>query len=104
MIADHIVKAKHDTLRINGYLEFYQTTYQTIRIPLFISSLWNTCYLFLAVILHHTHKVDYEQYCRTSEWFTPLNYIFLLSAMELVIIMSSYTNYISKYQKKLFSN
>lgn len=97
MTIDHIVKARHHNLRINGYLDFYQATYQLIRMPLFITSLWNTCYLLLAVILHHTHKVDYERYCRTSEWFTPLNYIFLLTVLELMIIVPAYINYISKY-------
>ncbi|EZA60398.1 hypothetical protein DMN91_010771 [Ooceraea biroi] len=96
MLTDHIVKIRHHKLRINGYLDFYQATYQLIRTPLFITSLWNTCYLFLAVILHHTHKVDYEQYCRASEWFTPLNYIFLLTTLELVITALAYTNYIKK--------
>ncbi|XP_020298741.1 transmembrane protein 192 isoform X2 [Pseudomyrmex gracilis] len=94
MVADHLVKTKHHKLRINGYLDFYQTTYRLIRIPFFITSLWNTCYLFLTVILHHTHKVDYEKYCRMSEWFTPLNYIFLLTSIELVIILPAYVNYI----------
>lgn len=97
MVADHVLKTRHHKLRINGYLDFYQTTYQEIRTPLFITSLWNTCYLLLAVILHHTHKVDYEQYCRASEWLTPLNYIFLLTTVELVIIVPVYINYISKY-------
>lgn len=100
MITDYLVKDRHHKLRINGYLEFYQSTYQYIRTPLFISSLWSTCYLLLAVILHHTHKIDYEEYCRKSEWFTPLNYILLLTTLELVIIVPAYINYISKYSSK----
>ncbi|KAK1132481.1 hypothetical protein K0M31_013865 [Melipona bicolor] len=96
MLTDHLVKAKHHKLRIYGYLEFYQSTYQQIRTPLFIASLWMTCYLLLAVILHHMHKVNYEEYCRASEWFTPLNYIVLLTTVELTIIISVYTNYIKK--------
>lgn len=99
MTTDHFVKAKHHKLRIYGYLDFYQSTYQRIRTPLFIASLWTTCYLLLAVILHHTHKVNYEQYCRASEWFTPLNYIVLLTTLELMIIIPSYVNYISKYRR-----
>lgn len=99
MLTDHLVRAKHHKLRIYGYLEFYQSTYQHIRTPLFIASLWITCYLLLAVILHHTHKVNYEEYCRSSEWFTPLNYIFLLTTLELMIIIPVYINYISKYTK-----
>lgn len=97
MVTDHIVKARHHKLRIEGYLDFYQMTYRLLRTPLFITSLWNVCYLLLAVILHHTHKVDYEQYCKASEWSTPLNYIFLLTNVELVIILPAYINYISKY-------
>lgn len=97
VVTDYFVKARHHKLRIDGYLDFYQVTYQQIRIPLFITSLWNTCFLFLALILHHTHKVDYEQYCRASEWLTPLNYIFLLTTVELAIIVPAYINYISKY-------
>lgn len=100
MVTDYIVKARHHKLRIDGYLDFYQTTYRLIRTPLFITSLWNTCYLLLAVILHHTHKIDYERYCKTSEWFTPLNYIFILTNLELVIIVPAYINYISKYLAK----
>ncbi|XP_053985360.1 transmembrane protein 192 isoform X1 [Hylaeus volcanicus] len=96
MITDHLVKAKHHMLRIHGYLDFYQSTYQHIRIPLFIASLWNVCYLLLAVILHHTHKVDYEAYCRSSEWLTPLNYLILLTSMELTIIVPAYVHYIKK--------
>lgn len=93
MATDYYVKAKHHQLRIYGYLDFYQDTYQQIRTPLFIASLWNTCYLLLAVILHHTHKVNYEDYCRASEWFTPLNYIVLLTTLELIIIVPVYVNY-----------
>lgn len=100
MVTDYVVKARHHKLRIDGYLDFYQITYRLIRTPLFITSLWNTCYLLLAVILHHTHKIDYEQYCKTSEWFTPLNYIFVLTNLELVIIVPAYINYISKYLAK----
>lgn len=97
MITDYIVKAKHHTLRICGYLDFYQSTYQHIRAPLFITSLWNTCYLLLAVILHHTHKMNYEQYCRASEWLTPINYIIFLTTIEFMVIVPVYVNYISKY-------
>ncbi|XP_076234721.1 transmembrane protein 192 isoform X2 [Calliopsis andreniformis] len=96
MSTDHFVKARHHKLRIYGYLEFYQSTYQHIRTPLFIASLWTTCYLLLAVILHHTHKVNYEQYCRASEWFTPLNYIVLLTTLELMIIIPVYVNYVKR--------
>ncbi|XP_076667418.1 transmembrane protein 192 isoform X2 [Andrena cerasifolii] len=96
MITDHFVKAKHHELRIYGYLDFYQSTYQRIRTPLFIASLWTMCYLLLAVILHHTHKVNYEQYCRASEWFTPLNYIVVLTTLELIIIVPVYVNYINR--------
>ncbi|XP_014473108.1 PREDICTED: transmembrane protein 192 isoform X1 [Dinoponera quadriceps] len=99
MVSDHVLKMRHHKLRINGYLDFYQATYQQIRTPLFITSLWNTCYLLLAVILHHTHKVDYEEYCRASEWLTPLNYIFLLTTVELVIIVPVYINYIKRVMK-----
>lgn len=97
MIADHVIKTKHHNLRICGYLDFYQSTYQHIRTPLFIASLWNTAYLLLAVILHHTHKYNYEAYCRSSEWLTPVNYILLLTTLELTIIVPVYINYISKY-------
>ncbi|XP_006567786.1 transmembrane protein 192 isoform X2 [Apis mellifera] len=96
MLTDHLVKRKHHKLRIYGYLDFYQSTYQQIRTPLFIASLWITCYLLLAVFLHHTHKVNYEQYCRASEWFTPLNYIVLLTTLELIIIVPVYINYIKQ--------
>lgn len=99
MVTDHVVKARHHKLRIDGYLDFYQITYRLIRIPLFITSLWNTCYLLLAVILHHTHKIDYERYCKTSEWFTPLNYIFVLTNLELVIIVPAYINYIKRVMR-----
>lgn len=97
MITDYVVKAKHHTLRICGYLDFYQSTYQHIRAPLFITSLWNTCYLLLAVILHHTHKMNYEQYCRASEWLTPINYIIFLTTIEFMVIVPVYVHYISKY-------
>ncbi|XP_017792188.1 PREDICTED: transmembrane protein 192 [Habropoda laboriosa] len=94
MLTDHLVKRKHFKLRIRGYFNFYQVTYRKIRAPLFIVSLWTVCYLLLAVILHHTHKVDYEQYCHASEWFTPLNYILLLTTLEVVIIVPVYIYYI----------
>ncbi|XP_070165920.1 transmembrane protein 192 [Polyergus mexicanus] len=99
MVTDHVVKARHHKLRIDGYLDFYQITYRLVRTPLFITSLWNTCYLLLAVILHHTHKTDYERYCRASEWFTPLNYIFLLTNLEIVIIVPAYINYIKRVMR-----
>ncbi|XP_011644921.1 transmembrane protein 192 [Pogonomyrmex barbatus] len=99
MTIDHVIKIKHHNLRINGYLEFYQSTYQLIRMPLFITSLWNTCYLFLVVILHHTHKDDYEQYCRTSKWIAPISYICFLSTLELVIVLAIYTSYMEKVMK-----
>lgn len=96
MTIDYIIKGKHHTLRICGYLDFYQSTYQHIRIPLFITSLWNACYLLLAAILHHTHKTNYEEYCRASEWLTPINYIFFLTTLELMIIIPVYANYIKR--------
>ncbi|XP_017890241.1 transmembrane protein 192 isoform X2 [Ceratina calcarata] len=99
MLVDHLLKARHYKLRIYGYFDFYQSTYQQIRAPLFIASLWITCYLLLAVILHHTHKVNYEQYCRASEWFTPLNYILLLTTVEVLIIVPVYINYIKRVMR-----
>lgn len=99
MLVDHLLKTRHHNLRVFGYLDFYQSTYQQIRAPLFIASLWITCYLLLAVILHHTHKVNYEQYCRASEWFTPLNYILLLTTLELLIIVPVYVNYIKRVMR-----
>ncbi|XP_034192895.1 transmembrane protein 192 [Osmia lignaria lignaria] len=99
MLCDHLLRAKHHYLRIYGYLEFYQSTYQQIRVPLFIVSLWTTCYLLLAVILHHTHKSNYEEFCRASEWFTPLNYIAVLTTLELALIVPVYINYIRKVQR-----
>lgn len=97
MLVDHILKVKHHHLRISGYLDFYQSTYQHIRAPFFVASLWTTAYLLLAAVLHHTHKMDYEKYCRASEWFTPINYILFLTTLELSIIVPIYVNYISKH-------
>lgn len=97
LITDHLVKARHHNLRIYGYLDFYQSTYQHIRTPLFIISLWNTTFLLLAVILHHTHEVNYEEYCRMYKWFSPINYIMLLTTLELTIIFPVYVNYISEF-------
>ncbi|XP_014228967.1 transmembrane protein 192 [Trichogramma pretiosum] len=99
MIVDYFVKEKHHHLRISGYLDFYQSTYQHIRTPFFISSLWNAVYLLLSVILHHAHKNNYEDYCRRSEWFTPLNYILLLTTFELMIIVPVYINYIKRVRR-----
>ncbi|KAJ8674585.1 hypothetical protein QAD02_005847 [Eretmocerus hayati] len=96
MMVDHLVKGRHHTLRICGYLDFYQSTYQHIRTPFYISSLWNTVYLLLSVILHHTHKTNYERYCQASHWFTPLNYTLLLTTLELTIIVPVYVNYIKR--------
>ncbi|KAG8036629.1 hypothetical protein G9C98_003951 [Cotesia typhae] len=99
MLTDYIIKLRHHNLRICGYLDFYQSTYQHIRTPLFVSSLWNTMYLFLAAILHHTHKLNYEDYCHSSEWFTPVNYILLLTTLELMIIVPVYINYIKRVHR-----
>ncbi|XP_033227882.1 transmembrane protein 192 isoform X2 [Belonocnema kinseyi] len=99
MLTDHFLKARHHHLRISGYLDFYQSTYQHIRTPLFIGSLWNTFYLLLAVVLHQTHKLDYEKYCSSSEWFTPLNYIVLLTTLEVLIIVPVYVNYIKRVHR-----
>lgn len=96
VLTDHLVKAKHHKLRIYGYFKFYQSTYQHIRAPLYVASFWIMCYLLLAAILHHTHKVNYEQYCRASEWFTPMNYVLLLTTIELTIIIPVYINYIKR--------
>lgn len=98
MIVDHVVKGRHHSLRICGYLDFYQSTYQHIRTPLFIASLWNTCYLLLSVILHHTHKNNYEDYCHGSQ-FTPVNYILVLTTFELMVIIPVYINYIKRVMR-----
>jgi hypothetical protein len=95
MIVDYLIKGRHHTLRICGYLDFYQSTYQHIRTPFFIASLWNTCFLLLSVILHHTHKNNYDEYCRGSQ-FIPVNYVLVLTTFELMIIIPVYINYISK--------
>lgn len=102
MVVDYFIKARHHNLRISGYLDFYQSTYQHIRTPLFIVSLCNTFYLFLAVVLHQIHKADYSIYCKSSELFTPLNYIFLFTTIEVFIIVPTYVNYISEYKKSIF--
>ncbi|XP_058801909.1 transmembrane protein 192 isoform X2 [Phymastichus coffea] len=99
MIVDHLVKSRHHNLRICGYLDFYQSTNQHIRTPLFISSLWNTFYLLLSVILHQSHQSNYEDYCKLSQWFTPLNYIVLLTTFELIIIVPVYINYIKRVRR-----
>ncbi|XP_015509731.1 transmembrane protein 192 [Neodiprion pinetum] len=99
MLLDHILKSKHHHLRISGYLDFYQSTYPHIRAPFFVASLWNVAYLLLATILHHTHKMDYEKYCRASEWLTPMNYILLLTTLELSIIVPVYVNYIRRVRR-----
>ncbi|XP_014208356.1 transmembrane protein 192 isoform X2 [Copidosoma floridanum] len=99
LVVDYYVRMRHHFLRISGYLDFYQSTYQHIRTPLFISSLWNTVYLLLSVILHQSHKTDYERYCRSSQWFTPVNYILLLTSFELTIIVPVYVNYIKRVMR-----
>lgn len=99
MITGHIIKYKHHKLRICGYLDFYQSTYQHIRTPLFASSLWNTFYLLLAAILHHTHKINYDEYCLKSELLTPVNYILLLTTLELMVIVPVYINYIKRVRR-----
>ncbi|XP_048507979.1 transmembrane protein 192 isoform X2 [Athalia rosae] len=99
MLVDQLLKLKHHHLRISGYLDFYQSTYQHIRAPFFVASLWNTAYLMLAVILHQTHQTDYEKYCRASEWITPVNYILLLTTLELAVIVPTYVNYIRRVVK-----
>ncbi|XP_012273784.1 transmembrane protein 192 isoform X2 [Orussus abietinus] len=97
MLADHALKSKHNTLRMAGYLDFYQSTYRHIRIPFFIVSLWNTTYLLLAAIFHHTHKTDYDMYCRSSKWITPVNYVLVFTSLELItIIVPVYIYYIKR--------
>lgn len=91
----------HESLRTLGYFEFYNSTDMLVKSPTFITSLWNTAFLLIAVILHHTHKWDYESYCRRSEWLTPINYILILTTVELTILIPVYVNYISKYRTKI---
>lgn len=95
-ITDFWVREKHDWSRICGYLDFYQSTAMHVRAPLLVSSLWNTFYLLLSVILHQTHQNDYAAYCQSTEWLTPVNYVLLLTTFELTIIVPFQINYISK--------
>lgn len=96
LITDHFVKAKHHCLRIYGYLDFYQSTYQLIRTPLFIASLWMMAYLLLTAIFNHLHYFNFPSYCKRQSYGIPIDYIVVLSGIELGILCNAYIYYMSE--------
>ncbi|XP_066997094.1 transmembrane protein 192 [Anabrus simplex] len=94
-IVHHYLKAKHHTLRVNGYLEFYKETYNHSRLPFYIVSLWNMVMLVIGTVFHQLH-ITFEEQCQSGGLLSPDKCLCIIIAVEIVLLTPLIITYIRK--------
>ncbi|XP_017776297.1 PREDICTED: transmembrane protein 192 isoform X2 [Nicrophorus vespilloides] len=94
LILDQIARAKHYSLRMNGYLDFYKKTQVHHRLPLYIVSLWNAVILLLQALMQHFYPDNFAEKCLEGGLLSPINYFCALMTFEFCLIFGVNINYI----------
>ncbi|XP_061397012.1 transmembrane protein 192-like [Musca vetustissima] len=91
---DHLVRKRHNDLRMNGYHDFHRTITMHNGVALNVVSAWNTILLLTQALLHHL-----EGSFVWNSWFTPISCMVALQVAETIILMATHGCYIAKVFK-----
>lgn len=94
LIIDYILKKVHHELRINGYLEFYQSTYTLHRLPVYVVSLWNSFLLIVQTLSLHYFPDGFFDSCIKSGIASPIVYVTVIVIVENVVLSYVHGRYI----------
>lgn len=95
-IIDYILKKTHHSLRIRGYLEFYQKTYTLHRLPIYIVSLWNALLLIVQTLVQHIYPDDFVEQCIKGGIVTPVSYVTGFIWLESIVLYVTHGFYIGE--------
>ncbi|XP_049791138.1 transmembrane protein 192 [Schistocerca nitens] len=101
-ILHHLLKKKHDSLKIYGYLDFYKETEDQFRLPHHVVSAWSVLLLVVDSLLHQLYP-DMAAHCESGGLVRPIVYLVVLLSLEtivLVICIGSYIRKVYKFNKK----
>lgn len=93
---DQYVRAKHYTLRMNGYLEFYRETYMHHRLPFYVVSLINALLIVIQGVIQQIYKDEFEDKCLKGGPLSPIGYLSTIISFQFVIVGVSNMQYICK--------
>nr|XP_023027597.1 transmembrane protein 192 isoform X1 [Leptinotarsa decemlineata] len=96
LIVDQLAKWMHRSIRLNGYLEFYQKTKLHISLPFYIISLWSVVLMFVQALMQHFYPDDFAKKCVQGGTFTPVSYLCALITLETCLIAGININYMMK--------
>lgn len=96
VIVDQIVKYEHNTLRMNGYLEFHRNTLNHHRLPFYIVSLWTSSLFMVQTLVQHFYLDHLEENCLRKDYLTPLSYYTAIISLEFLLLLFTIGTYIRK--------
>ncbi|TMW53092.1 hypothetical protein DOY81_001820 [Sarcophaga bullata] len=88
---DHLIRQRHNDLRLNGYHNFHRNVIRHNGISLTVVSGWNTLLLMVQALLHHYYGTQLW-----NSWFTPITCIAMFQISETVILITTHSTYIVK--------
>ncbi|XP_005178518.1 transmembrane protein 192 [Musca domestica] len=91
---DHLIRKRHNDLRMNGYHDFHRSMVMHNGIALNVVSAWNTLLLLVQALLHH-----YYGNVMWNTWFTPVTCIVSFQLSETFILMTTHGCYMVKVYK-----
>ncbi|XP_052891965.1 transmembrane protein 192 [Anopheles moucheti] len=96
---DHIVRAHHEKLRLNGYHDFHRATEQHKSVPLQIVSLWNTFLLAIQTLIQHYYGDAFGEKCIAVGLLSPIIYISAFSGLETIVLCIVNGSYIATVRR-----
>ncbi|KAJ8979639.1 hypothetical protein NQ317_001346 [Molorchus minor] len=99
LVVDLIAKSRHHSLRLNGYLGFYQKTKLHISLPLYIVSFWSVVLMLVQTLMQHFYPDNFAEKCLKGGVMSPISYICALITFEFGLIAGVNINYMLKVRK-----
>ncbi|XP_037806405.1 transmembrane protein 192 [Lucilia sericata] len=91
---DHMIRGRHNELRMNGYHDFHRSIVRLNGVSLNIVSAWNTILLMVQALLHHFYGTQ-----EWDSWFTPVTCIAMFQISETLVLVTTHSTYIVKVYK-----
>lgn len=98
-ILDQIARCKHHSLKLNGYLGFYQKTKLHISLPFYVISLWSVALLLIQALMQHFYPDNFAEKCVNGGTLSPLSYVAAFLTLEVCIVAGVNVNYIGESRK-----
>lgn len=94
-IFDHLVKSKHEQLRLDGYHDFHREMRNHHTIPMQIVNLWNSVLLAVTAGLGHYYGPEIFEKCE-QQLLGPTTYIVGFNVAETLLFFVVHGTYITK--------